>query len=193
MEACAEVFAEVNIDARCQSGHVFLPHPAQEYSFWTRGTSQLMSVPGVFWTRPLAETVFPLKGILVVPLPPPKKNKLKKINWLMENQSGFWWVGCLREVVTQEGFTVCYLVTRGSVLRKTLPLVLTLRTKAVISFVLILVRISLLSAAWSSSEPGNMYWAGHFYHCPPHHPATTLPVRGHAAGRPRLLAASEWV
>ena len=49
MEACAEVFAEVNIDARCQSGHVFLPHPAQEYSFWTRGTSQLMSVPEVHW------------------------------------------------------------------------------------------------------------------------------------------------
>ena len=77
MEACAEVFAEVNIDARCQSGHVFLPHPAQEYSFWTRGTSQLMSVPGVFRTKPLTETVFPLKGILVVP-PPQKKNKKKK-------------------------------------------------------------------------------------------------------------------
>ena len=73
MEACAEVFAEVNIDAHCQSGDVFLPHPAQEYSFWTRGTSQLMSVPGVFQTRPLAKTVFPLKGILVAP-PPPKEN-----------------------------------------------------------------------------------------------------------------------
>ena len=66
MEACAEMFAEVNIDVRCQSGHVFLPPPAQEYSFWIRGTSQLMSVPGVFQTKPLAENVFPLKRILVV-------------------------------------------------------------------------------------------------------------------------------
>ena len=76
MEACADMFAEVNIDARCQSGHVFLPHPAQEYSFWTGGTSQLMSVPGVFRTRPLAETVFPLKCILMAPKKkkPPKKN-----------------------------------------------------------------------------------------------------------------------
>ena len=76
----AEVFAEVNIDARCQSGHVFLPHPAQEYSFWTRGTSQLMSVPGVFQTRPLAETIFPLKCILVVPK---KKKKLDHLHGLM--------------------------------------------------------------------------------------------------------------
>ena len=74
MEACAEMFAEVNIDVRCQSGHVFLPPPAQEYSFWIRGTSQLMSVPGVFQTKPLAETFLPLKGIPVVP-PPPRARK----------------------------------------------------------------------------------------------------------------------
>ena len=79
MEACAEVFAEVNIDARCQSGHVFLPHPAQEYSFWTRGTNQLMSVPGVFRTRLLAETIFPLKGTQQAFPPPPKKKKKKVI------------------------------------------------------------------------------------------------------------------
>ena len=38
-----------------------------------------MSVPGFFRTRPLAETVFPLKGILVVPPPPKKKKKKKKL------------------------------------------------------------------------------------------------------------------
>ena len=83
MEACAEVFAEVNIDARCQSGHVFLPHPAQEYSFWTRGTSQLMSVPGVFRTRPLAETVFPLKCILVVPKKKGEKKEQNSLGFLL--------------------------------------------------------------------------------------------------------------